>query len=125
MTPVTVSRGQNKVKRTIYVTATAYTSFCIEGCVGKTVTGVDVSESVIYKGLRIIAVDPNVIPLYSIVKVYPKDRQPFYAYAMDTGGGIDGYEIDFLISVNDADKAYSFGIQKDVKIEILREGKGK
>lgn len=77
----------------------------------------------IYKGLRIIAVDPNVIPLYSIVKVYPKDRQPFYAYAMDTGGAIKGHKIDFLISVNNTDEAYNFGVQKNVKIEILREGK--
>jgi 3D (Asp-Asp-Asp) domain-containing protein len=123
LTPVTVSRGQNEVKRTIYVTATAYTSFCSEGCTGKTATGVNVRESTTYNGMRIIAVDPKVIPLYSIVKVYPKDRPPFYAYAIDTGGGIDGYEIDFLISVNDTDEAYDFGVQKHVKIEILREGK--
>lgn len=125
MTPVTVSRGQNKVKRTVYVTATAYTSFCKEGCIGKTATGVNVRKNVTYNGLRIIAVDPDVIPLHSIVKVYPKDRPPFYAYAMDTGGAIKGHKIDFLISVNNTDEAYNFGVQKNVKIEILREGKGK
>lgn len=107
----------------MYVTASAYIPLCTEGCSGITATGVDVTSSVNYDGAKIIAVDPSVIPLYSIVKVYPHDRSPFYAYAMDTGGAIQGYRIDVL--VGDTDTAMQFGRQRNVKLEILREGKGK
>jgi 3D (Asp-Asp-Asp) domain-containing protein len=117
------SRGHSNVKRTVYVTATAYTSFCDTGCIGKTATGVDVSNKTTYEGVKIIAVDPSIIPLHSLVKVYPKDREPFYAYAKDTGGDIQGHRIDFLISVSNTGKAYDFGKQQNVKVEILREGK--
>lgn len=120
-----ISRGtQSKPRRTLYVTATAYTSFCDTGCIGITATGANVKNTIHHDGKRIIAVDPNVIPLYSVVKIYPNDREPFIAYAMDTGGDIKGNRIDVLISVNDASVAFDFGEQGNVKVEILREGKG-
>lgn len=117
------SRGSSSVKRTITVVATAYTSYCQSGCIGITATGVNVKSQVNHQGARIIAVDPNVIPLHSVVKVYPNDREPFIAYAEDTGGDIKGYRIDYLISHNNTDMAFDFGKQT-VKVEILREGKG-
>jgi 3D (Asp-Asp-Asp) domain-containing protein len=119
-----VSRGSQSVKRKVYVTATAYTSYCNTGCTGITATGLNVQHGITHNGTKIIAVDPNVIPLHSIVKVYPKDRDPFLAYAGDTGGDIKGGRIDVLVSVNDKSKAYDFGRQQNVVVEILREGKG-
>lgn len=113
-----ISRGGYK---TIYVTATAYTSSC-RGCLGITKTGHSVRSTIKYKGHFIIAVDPRIIPLNSLVKVYPKDREPFIAYAIDTGGLIKGHKIDFLISTNNSNVAFDFGIQEDVKVEIVREG---
>jgi 3D (Asp-Asp-Asp) domain-containing protein len=109
----------SNVAKTIYVSASAYVSFCSEGCSGVTATGVNVQNSITYKGKNIIAVDPSVIPLNSLVKVYPKDRPPFFAYAMDTGGGIKGNKIDFLISTNNTSEAIAFGRQSDVKVEIF------
>jgi 3D (Asp-Asp-Asp) domain-containing protein len=121
---VVVSRGEQNTNRTIYVTATAYTSYCDTGCTGVTATGEDVSGSTTFNGTKIIAVDPSIIPLHSLVKVYPKDRPPFYAVAKDTGGDIKGHRIDYLISVNNTSTANEFGRQNNVKIEIIREGKG-
>lgn len=120
---MSVSRGQQLVKRIINVTATAYISFCDTGCTGITATGVNVQNGTNYNGHRIIAVDPKVIPLHSFVKVYPNDREPFYAYAKDTGGHIQGNRIDYLISVNDTKPAFKFGRQKNIKVEIIHEGK--
>lgn len=121
VTPVTAKNSEDtsNVSKTVYVSASAYVSFCSEGCSGITATGVNVQNSITYKGKNIIAVDPSVIPLNSLVKVYPKDRPPFLAYAMDTGGGIKGNKIDFLISTNDTSKAIAFGRQSNVKVEIL------
>src|SRR5690606_27013412 len=118
-TAVKSSTTQSNAKRTVYVTATAYTSYCDTGCIGMTATGVDVSNGVTYKGARIIAVDPSVIPLGSYVKVHPKDRPAFFAYAQDTGGAIKGNKIDYLISTNDKNAARAFGRQHEVKVEII------
>ena len=120
---VVVSRGSSSsVKRTLYMNATAYTSYCDTGCIGVTATGVNVKNKITHNGNRIIAVDPSVIPLHSLVKVYPNNGAPFYAVAEDTGGAIKGNKIDILISTNDTNKAFSFGRQ-NVKVEILRSGK--
>lgn len=113
-----ISRGGYE---TIYVTATAYISYCYK-CQAITKTGYNVKNTIKYKGLSIIAVDPRIIPLNSVVKVYPNDREPFFAYCLDTGGKIKGNKIDYLISTNNTDKAFDFGIQENVKVEIVREG---
>lgn len=116
----TVQQNGNVLK-TITVEASAYTATC-KGCSGITKTELDVRNTVLYKGARIIATDPSVIPLYSKVKVYPSHTQePFIAYAMDIGGAIKGNKIDFLVdSVSFANK---FGRQKNVKLEVLEWGK--
>ncbi|GEL78270.1 G5 and 3D domain-containing protein [Tenuibacillus multivorans] len=77
-------------------TSTKYTAFCPSGCTGSTATGVDVSDTIYYNGMRIVAVDPNVIPLYSIVEVKTPNNT-FKAIALDTGGSIKGKKIDILV----------------------------
>ena len=106
--PVQVaSRGTENGKE-IYVTSTAYTASC-NGCSGTTATGVNLHAN---PGAKVIAVDPNVIPLGS--KVYVEGYG--YAVASDTGGAIKGSKIDvFFPSKTDA---YRWG-RKTVKIKIL------
>lgn len=103
------------------VEATAYTSYCNTGCIGITATGYDVRDTIKYKGMRIIAVDPNVIPLYSIVMVYPERGKPFKAIALDTGGDIKGNRIDVLTGINKKNKAWAFGRQ-EVSVRVLKWG---
>jgi len=81
----------------ITVEATAYTAFCNSGCIGITRTGYDVSNTIYYEGMRIIAVDPEVIPLHSIVEV-KTENETFTAIALDTGGLIKGNIIDILMT---------------------------
>lgn len=97
--------------------ATFYTAFCPTGCTGVTATGVDVSNTIYYEGKRIIAVDPNVIPLGSHVRVTLEDGTSFDAAAQDTGGDIKGNRIDVLVASRD--EAYRLGRQS-VKVEILK-----
>lgn len=112
------SRSNDKKFRTVSVVATAYTSSC-KGCTGITRTGLDVTSKTKHNGNTIIAVDPSVIPLHSLVKIDTGDLT-FYAIAEDTGGAIDGYRIDILVSTHG--KAIEFG-RKKADITILREGK--
>lgn len=77
--------------RSLVVEATYYTPHCL-GCTGRTKTGINVSENVTYKGLGIVAVDPSVIPLGSIVFIEGKKY-----VAADTGGAIKGRRIDILV----------------------------
>lgn len=98
---------------------TSYIGMCSEGCTGITATGVNVKNTVTYQGYRIIATDPNVIPLWSIVKITTSSGS-FNAISLDTGGGINGNEIDFLVSSEG--EALSNGRQ-NVSIEMIRKGK--
>ena len=91
-----------------YVSATAYTASCA-GCSGITATGINLHAN---PGLKVIAVDPNVIPLGSKVWVEGYGN----AIAGDTGGAIKGNKID-LFMANKSD-ALSFG-RKQVKVRIL------
>ncbi|WP_396652998.1 peptidoglycan-binding protein [Metabacillus arenae] len=89
------------------VSATAYTASC-EGCSGVTKMGVDLNK---YPDGKVIAVDPNVIPLGSTVEVEGYGK----AIAADIGGAIDGNEIDVFISdLSDAEK---WGV-KNVKVKV-------
>jgi 3D (Asp-Asp-Asp) domain-containing protein len=112
------SRGEVSQKRKFYVEATAYTATCSEGCTGITFTEYDVRNTIYYKGMRVIASDNNVIPLYSIVRVDTKNES-FHAVVLDRGGGINGFEIDLL--VRNENEALKFGRQ-NVLITILKEG---
>lgn len=94
--------------KTLTVSATAYTAKCA-GCSGITATGVDLNKN---PNAKVIAVDPNVIPLGS--KVYVEGYGE--AIAADTGGAIKGNKID--IHVPTKDEAYNWGI-RNVKVTIM------
>lgn len=88
---VTPSRDNNAPTggREFYVEATAYTPYCA-GCSGITATGINVRAN---PNMKLIAVDPRVIPLGSKVWVDGYG----YAIAGDTGGAIKGNRIDVLL----------------------------
>ena len=98
--------------------ATAYTAYCDTGCTGVTATGIDVSNTIQHEGRRIIAVDPSVISLGSIVNV-KEGGESFEAVAADTGGNIKGNRVDIL--VGSVEEAREFGRQT-VVVEIIKEG---
>lgn len=87
--------------REITVTATAYTAYC-NGCSGITATGINLRKN---PDMKVIAVDPKIIPLGS--KVYV----PGYgeAIAGDKGGAIKGNKIDVFI--NNKSSANKWGKQ--------------
>ena len=96
-----------------------YTAKC-KGCSGITATGVDVRKTIYYKGMRIIAVDPSVIPLYSIVQV-TTPYETFKAIALDKGGAIKGHKVDILVGSKEL--AYELG-RHTVYVKVIRHGKG-
>lgn len=107
-----VSRGTTTAAPTggkeFYVSATAYTAYC-NGCSGITATGINLRAN---PGLKVIAVDPRVIPLGS--KVWVEGYG--YAIAGDTGGAIKGMKIDLFVPTTE--QAFAFG-RKQVRIKIL------
>ncbi|WP_409978379.1 ubiquitin-like domain-containing protein [Anoxybacteroides tepidamans] len=103
------SRGSSQASREIYVTATAYTAYC-GGCSGRTSTGINLRSN---PHLKVIAVDPRIIPLGS--KVYVEGYG--YAVAADTGSGINGYEIDVFFPEKSA--AFRWGARR-VKVRIIQ-----
>lgn len=111
-----VSRSSEPANNTIVFEASAYVAMCDTGCSGVTAMGHDARETIYYDGYRIIATDPNVIPLGSIVRVHT-NGETFEAIAWDTGGYIKGHRIDLL--VGSESEAWSFG-RKNVGITILK-----
>ncbi|MDQ0158439.1 G5 and 3D domain-containing protein [Alkalibacillus salilacus] len=95
-------------------TSTKYTANC-SGCSGVTATGVNVSNKTTHNGMRIIAVDPSVIPLHSRVEVKTPSGS-FTAIALDTGGAINGNKIDILASSKS--EAYRWG-HRTVQVRVL------
>lgn len=102
------SRGSVTSGDEFTVTATAYTSYCT-GCSGVTATGINLRNN---PDLKVIAVDPSIIPLGT--KVYVEGYG--YAIAGDTGGAIKGNKIDVFFPTKS--QAYNWG-RKTVKIRIL------
>lgn len=99
--------------RELTVEATAYVSFCDTGCIGITKRGTDVKNSIYHEsGYPIIATDPAVIPLGSIVEIEGRKY-----IADDIGSQIQGNEIDILVATRDTDKAFEFGRQK-LKVKV-------
>lgn len=93
---------------TYQMEATAYTANC-NGCSGVTATGIDLNAN---PNQKVVAVDPNVIPLGT--KVYVEGYGE--AIAGDTGGAINGQKIDlYMQSQSDAQ---NFG-RKTVKVTVL------
>ena len=106
------SKGEGKTYNATYYSA--YCPTCGEWG-GITATGDDISSSIYVRGKRVVAVDPSVIPLGSVVKV-TTPYETFEALALDTGGDIKGRRIDILVEATE--KAYSLG-RHDVKVEVL------
>lgn len=102
---VTLSSGGGKE---FTMTASAFTADC-SGCSGYTATGINLNAN---PNVKVIAVDPNVIPLGSRVWVEGYGE----AIAGDTGGHIKGNRID--IHVPSKADAYSWGVRK-VKVKII------
>lgn len=94
-----------------------------KGCGGRTATGYNVRKTIYYKDkkygkVRIIATNKD-IPLYSIVKIENYKYGSIIAIVLDRGVGKG--VIDLL--VKNEKVANKYGIQKGVKIKILRYGK--
>ncbi|MBM7555170.1 G5 and 3D domain-containing protein [Thalassobacillus pellis] len=102
------SRGESHASKTLHMSATAYTANCA-GCSGITATGINLKAN---PNAKVIAVDPNVIPLGSRVWVEGYG----YAIAGDTGGAINGNKIDLFMSSQS--KAESFG-RRTVEVRII------
>lgn len=99
------SGGNQKVKKKITVTATAYSGG------GLTATGRKPVRNV--NGISTIAVDPRVIPLGSLVEVQGYGK----AIASDTGGAIKGNIID--VYLNSDSECRSWGRKHGLTLGII------
>jgi uncharacterized protein YabE (DUF348 family) len=108
---VTPSRGNEggTAVREFVVEATAYSPYC-KGCQGISAAGYNYKAN---PNMKLIAVDPRVIPLGT--KVYVEGYG--YAIAGDTGGAIKGNKIDVLMP---SEAAASKWGRKKVVIRILK-----
>ncbi|NLS39955.1 LysM peptidoglycan-binding domain-containing protein [Bacillus stercoris] len=100
--------NNQEASKELTVTATAYTAND-GGISGVTATGIDLNKN---PNAKVIAVDPNVIPLGS--KVYVEGYGE--ATAADTGGAIKGNKIDVFVP-NKSD-ASNWGV-KTVSVKVL------
>jgi len=100
----------------IAVEATFYTAKC-DGCSGITKLNYDVRRTIYVNGRRVIAVDPSVIALGSIVRVDLADGQSFEAIAADVGASIKNFRIDVLVA--SYDEAIRLGRQQ-ATVTILK-----
>ncbi|MCA0991992.1 MULTISPECIES: peptidoglycan-binding protein [Bacillales] len=104
----TESKSSQASGQEIQMEATAYTAFCT-GCSGVTATGIDLRAN---PNQKVIAVDPDVIPLGSKVHVEGYGE----AVAGDTGGAIQGNRVDLFMA--DRQDALDFG-RKTVTVTVL------
>ena len=84
------------------------TAYCLKG---QTALGIPVRRG-------IIAADPSILPLGSVVRIQAGTYSGIYT-VMDTGGGIRGQRIDVYLPTRA--EAMSFGARR-VKVEVLRHG---
>ena len=108
------SQKATESKQVINVTATAYAPGPHDNDQwgSKTYLGTQIRPGV-------IAVDPNVIPLGSTVKIEFPNGETMHAVAEDTGGAIKGNRID--VAKWSVPEAEQFGM-KDAKVTILQKG---
>lgn len=105
------SRGSELDYKEFYVSATGYTAYC-KGCSGLTAWNeIDLRAN---PHLKVIAVDPSVIPLGS--KVYVEGYG--FAIAADKGGAIKGNKIDLFFPKTE--QANQWG-RKTVKIKVYTQ----
>ncbi|WP_214749822.1 3D domain-containing protein [Exiguobacterium sp. s189] len=100
----------------LLVEATAYTNnpedtVTYDGRV-LTRSGYDVTDTILFEGMRIIAVDPAIIPLGTRVYVEGIGM----AIALDTGSAIKGQKIDIMM--NELEEAVTFG-RKPLTIWVI------
>ncbi|MDZ5713779.1 ubiquitin-like domain-containing protein [Jeotgalibacillus haloalkalitolerans] len=106
--PAQTSSSSEPSGRELTMSSTAYTASCA-GCSGITATGINLKAN---PGMKVIAVDPSVIPLGS--RVYVEGYG--YAIAGDTGGAIKGNKIDIFIA--DRASALAWG-NRTVKVTVM------
>jgi uncharacterized protein YabE (DUF348 family) len=104
----TASSGSSSSSKEFTMSSTAYTANC-SGCSGYTATGINLNAN---PNMKVVAVDPNVIPLGSRVWVEGYGE----AVAGDTGGSIVGNKIDVHVPSKAA--AGSWG-RRTVKVKVL------
>ncbi|PRO64683.1 peptidoglycan-binding protein [Alkalicoccus urumqiensis] len=93
---------------TLNMEATAYTANCT-GCTGVTYTGIDLNAN---PNQKVVAVDPDVIPLGSTVHVEGYGT----AVAGDIGGAINGNRIDLYMQSQG--EAVDFG-RRNVQVTVI------
>lgn len=103
--PLIASRGEFAGKEYIYVEATGYAPWHGRGVSGTTAIGLKA-------GYGVVAVDPDLIPLRSVLYIEGYGR----AIAGDVGSAIKGRRID--LGFNTAREAYRFG-RRVVRVYIL------
>lgn len=84
------------------------TAYCLKG---QTASGVLVRRG-------IIAADPKILPLGSVVRLHAGSYSGIYT-VMDTGGAIRGQRIDIFLPTRA--EAIRFGSRK-IKVEVIRHG---
>lgn len=104
-----IAHSDVTASQTLTVTSTAYTASCA-GCSGTTATGINLNAN---PNMKVIAVDPSVIPLGS--KVYVEGYG--VAVAGDTGSAIQGNRIDLFMA--NREDALNYGRQT-VQVTILK-----
>lgn len=107
--PKTLEASDSQVSAQYTMTSTAYTANC-EGCSGITATGINLKDN---PNQKVVAVDPNVIPLGSKVWVEGYGT----AIAGDKGSAIKGNKIDVFIPNHDQAIAYG---KKQVQVKVLK-----
>ncbi|MBE3568768.1 MAG: LysM peptidoglycan-binding domain-containing protein [Bacillales bacterium] len=107
--PFKTSEVNSASGKVIVVKATAYTASC-KGCSGVTALGINLKQN---PNAKVIAVDPNVIPLGS--KVYVEGYGQ--AIAGDKGSAIKGNRID--VYVPSIQSARNWGV-RTTKVTILQ-----
>lgn len=104
----------------LHFVATAYTA--AEDECGKPVGHPDYGRTASGEMVRrgIVAVDTDVIPMHSLIKIEGAGDLSGVYEVKDTGGAIKGNRIDIYVPTKH--EAYKFG-KRDIKVFILREGK--
>lgn len=106
--PESKSTSGDSYGKVLQMSASAYTGSC-SGCSGYTATGINLNAN---PNMKVIAVDPNVIPLGSRVWVEGYGE----AIAGDTGGSIVGNRIDVHVPSKAAAKSWG---RKTVTVKVI------
>ncbi|MCT8136358.1 DUF348 domain-containing protein [Anaerobacillus sp. CMMVII] len=93
--------------------STAYTANC-NGCSGITATGINLKAN---PGAKVVAVDPNVIPLGSIIEIRYNGTILGQYRAADTGGAVVGRKIDIFMA--ERSDALRWG-RKNVQVRVVK-----